>query len=51
LAKYLKSIGKLKKVLVPNENKYSNLLNRLNESNLRYVDYISRDRYKLTYPK
>lgn len=51
LAAYLKSIGKLKKVLVPNQNKYSQLLNKLNNEEYLFLDYLNKEKRKLEYLK
>ncbi|MEK7193614.1 MAG: NYN domain-containing protein [Patescibacteria group bacterium] len=49
LIDYLKSQDKLEQVLIPNEERYSALLKKVNNEHLKYVSFISRMRNKLEY--
>ena len=49
LIDYLKSQDKLKQVLIPDEDRYSALLKKVNNEHLKYISFISRMRNKLEY--
>jgi uncharacterized LabA/DUF88 family protein len=49
LGKFLKEKNKLKKFLIPNKFSYSALLKGINESNIKYLEFISDSRGKLEY--
>ncbi len=49
LIDYLKSQNKLEQVLVPDEERYSALLKKVNDEHLKYISFISRMKNKLEY--
>ena len=49
LIDYLKSQNKLEQVLIPDEERYSALLKKVNDEHLKYVSFISRMKNKLEY--
>ncbi|MCX6716888.1 MAG: NYN domain-containing protein [Candidatus Taylorbacteria bacterium] len=51
LAEYLLSKGKLKKILAPNQARYSSLLNKLSTPENNVLDFISNLREKIEYIK
>ncbi|MBA3789303.1 NYN domain-containing protein [Patescibacteria group bacterium] len=51
LAEYLLKEGKLLRILIPNEHRYSSLLKRLNSTNKDALDFISRLKIQLEYKK
>lgn len=51
LIDHLKREGKLAQVLIPNESRYSALLKKINEADIKYFSFISRMKSKLEYRK
>ena len=49
LADHLKKQEKLESILVPNEQKYSALLKKINEETNKYLVFISQMKNKLEY--
>ncbi len=51
LADYLEKRGKLESVLIPNRNKYSALLKKINKSDKKYLSFMNDLRTKLEFTK
>jgi uncharacterized LabA/DUF88 family protein len=49
LAQYLKETKKLKSLLVPDQNKYSALLKRINSSEEKFLSFLSEEKSKIEY--
>jgi len=49
LAEYLITNKKLKAVLVPDQNKYSALLKKLNTNDKKFLAFLSDSKYKIEY--
>lgn len=51
LIKYLIKKDKLESVIIPNEEKYSALLKRINKNNKKYFSFMNNKKNKLEYKK
>jgi hypothetical protein len=51
LGEFLRNRNKLKKFLIPNKLSYSALLKRINQPDIKYLEFVSDSRKNLEYKK